>query len=470
MEVGRFASPVHAASPPNDPRLFVVEQAGLVRIAGGGTFLDVSALTQMTGERGLLSIAFAPDYAASGRFYVFLTDRATGALRVLEYRRSADPARADPASGRELLRIPHGDASNHNGGQLQFGRDGMLYVSTGDGGSTPETAQDANSLLGKILRVSPATGAAAPGNPFGTRVWAYGLRNPWRFSFDRATGDMFIGDVGDGQREEIDRLPAGAAGANFGWACIEGTRSTGACPPPAGAVAPIIEHTHADGFSAITGGFVVRDPGLPTLAGRYLYGDLARATLRSALPDGSGGRDEPLSVPAAVSFGEDGCGRVHAVSINGPVYRIQDGSPSACPVAVPTAAAAGGAARHRRPAGSRSRSPACARPPAAATCAWRSAAANAAARPSARACAASAALRPAAARWARTRAASSAPGCPAAPPERYAARSAAAARSASPSRSARRTRRATPAGSRAGPAFAARRPAPQPQLSTLRPV
>ena len=336
VEVGRFASPVHVASPPNDPRLFVVEKAGLVRIAGGGTFLDVSALTESIGERGLLSIAFAPDYDASGRFYVFLTDRATGALRVLEYRRSADPARADPATGRELLRIPHGAASNHNGGQLQFGRDGMLYVSTGDGGSTPETAQDGNSLLGKILRVSPATGAAAPGNPFGTRVWAYGLRNPWRFSFDRATGDMFIGDVGEGQREEIDRLPAGASGANFGWACVEGTRATGTCPPPAGAVAPIVEHTHDEGYSAITGGFVVRDPGLPTLAGRYLYGDLSRATIRSALPDGTGGRDEALSVPALASFGEDGCGRIHAVSINGPVHRIQDGSPSACPVGVTT--------------------------------------------------------------------------------------------------------------------------------------
>jgi glucose/arabinose dehydrogenase len=336
VEVGRFAAPVHAASPPDDPRLFVVEKAGLVRIAGGGTFLDVRALTENVGERGLLSIAFAPDYHASGRFSVFLTDRATGALRVLEYRRSADPGRADPASGRELLRIPHADASNHNGGQLQFGRDGMLYVSTGDGGSTPQTAQDGASLLGKILRIDPLTGAAAAGNPFGTRVWAYGLRNPWRFSFDRATGDMFIGDVGDGQREEIDRLAAGVGGANLGWACVEGTRSTGACPPPAGAVAPIIEHAHADGYTAITGGFVVRDPGLPTLAGRYLYGDLGRATLRSALPDGSGGRDEPLSVPSLVSFGEDGCGRIHAVSISGPVFRLQDGSPSACPVAVTT--------------------------------------------------------------------------------------------------------------------------------------
>ena len=143
-------------------------------------------------------------------------------------------------------------------------------------------------------------------------MWAYGLRNPWRFSFDRATGAMFIGDVGENDVEEIDR---GRAGANYGWSCLEGTEPTAHCPPPAHAVPPIAQHTHADGFHAIVGGYVVRDPGLPTLSGRYLYGDLARSQLRSMLPDGTDGRDEPLRVPSLVSFGEDGRGHVYAVSL-----------------------------------------------------------------------------------------------------------------------------------------------------------
>jgi glucose/arabinose dehydrogenase len=343
VEVGRFSAPVHVASPPDDPRLFVVEKAGVVRIAGGGgVFLDVSSSTESVSERGLLSIAFAPDYAASGLFYVFYTRRADGALRVVEYRRSAaDPNRADPGSARLLLQIPHPMYDNHNGGQLQFGPDGMLYVSTGDGGGSNDpfsNAQNRSSLLGKILRLDPRTGGPAPGNPFGTRVWAYGLRNPWRFSFDRATGALWIGDVGQGAWEEIDVARSG--GINFGWPCREGFHPN----PPGNCTTrgtdPLLEQSHDANWVAITGGYVVRDPGLPTLAGRYLYGDLSRTPLRSVLPSGAGDRDEPLTVPSLVSFGEDGCGRLHAVSLDGPVYRIQDGAASPCagPGSAPPAA------------------------------------------------------------------------------------------------------------------------------------
>jgi hypothetical protein len=320
VKIGDFSQPVYVASPPNDPRVFVVEQGGLVKIVGGGTFLDVSGITSTGEERGLLSIAFPPDYATSGLFYVFLTAAGTGDLKVLEYARSSDPNRANPTARREFLSIPHGPVY-HNGGQLHFGPDGMLYVSTGDGHASTN-AQNVNSLLGKILRLDPRTGAAAAGNPHGP-VWAYGLRNPWRFTFDRATGDMAIADVGAATWEEIDWAPAPGGGRdmNFGWPDCEG-------PDP-------------DAWCAIVGGYVVRDPGLPTLNGRYVYGDYCQTGLRSTIPrTGADNRSEPasLDVPQLSSFGEDACARLYAASLNGPVYRIQDGAATPCTYAPPTAA------------------------------------------------------------------------------------------------------------------------------------
>jgi Glucose / Sorbosone dehydrogenase len=322
VKIGDFTAPVHVASPPQDTRVFVVEQTGTIKIAGGGTFLDLTGPTTNGGERGLLSMAFAPDYATSGRFYVFLTSEPNGDVEVREYQRSAaDPNVADPTLLRTLLDEPH-SATNHNGGQLQFGPDGALYVSIGDNANAAN-AQTTGSPFGKILRIDTATGA--------TQVWSSGLRNPWRFTFDRPTGDLLIGDVGDGSWEEVDwvRAPNAGSGVNFGWPCREGgSPHAGSC---SGAVTePAFSRSHGDGYQAIIGGYVVRDPGLPTLSGRYLYGDAALSSLRSvSLPD-SCDRAEPLPIAALSSFGEDACGRLYAASLDGPVYRIQDGAPTPC--------------------------------------------------------------------------------------------------------------------------------------------
>jgi hypothetical protein len=276
-------------------------------------------------------MAFAPDYATSGRFYVYLTTKPAGEIQIREYRRSAaDPYQADPASARTLAAIPHADAANHNGGQLQFGPDGKLYAGTGDGGGANDQfqhSQDTGSLLGKLLTIDTVNGGAS--------IVSVGLRNPWRFSFDRASGQLVIGDVGQGAVEEVD---AGSA-ANYGWPCKEGTSDTGISRPGCAGVQttpPVLEQTHANGFCSITGGYVVRDPGLPTLNGRYLYGDFCSAPLRSAdLANPASDALVGLSVPSLSSFGQDACGRILVVSLSGPVYRLVDGAPSPCGAAGP---------------------------------------------------------------------------------------------------------------------------------------
>ena len=361
---GTFERPVHVASPPQDPRLFVVEQGGLVRIvdADGGVraepFLDLRTDTLRDhNERGLLSIAFPPDYTESGRFYVYLTAvDPEGELQVREYRRSAtDAYRADAASGRIVLRQAHAQNGNHNGGSMAFGPDGRLWIGTGDGGGANDplrSGQDLTTLLGKLLRIDPL-GPPPADNPFagatdGRRpeIWAYGLRNPWRFSFDRQTGDLVIGDVGQNAREEVDFAPASAGrggGANYGWVCFEGSAANPAAPAGCqapGHVAPVHERLHSSGDCSITGGHVVRDPGLPTLQGRYLYGDVCQARLRSVVlaPGGASGDREETTLPVAQvsSFGEDACGRILATSLgSGRVLRIVDGQPSACAATVP---------------------------------------------------------------------------------------------------------------------------------------
>jgi glucose/arabinose dehydrogenase len=347
-EVGSFDQPVYVTAPPGDrSRVFVVEQGGTIRVVRGGRklarpFLDVRALVTAGGEQGLLSMAFAPDYARSRRFYVNYTAR-SGEQRIVEYRRSAAGAdRADPGSARLVLRYD-GLESNHNGGLLVFGPDRLLYAGTGDGGGANDqhgrrgNAQDLRRLEGKLLRIDPRARGGRPyrvpaSNPFVRRrgargeIYSYGLRNPWRFSFDRATGDLVIGDVGQDQVEEIDYARRGAArGANYGWRPYEGRRRIlpGAAPRR---VAPVLELTHAAGNCSVTGGYVVRDPALRALRGRYVYADFCRGQLRSArLRRGGASGDRALDlrkVDSVSSFGEDARGRVYVVSLTGPVYRL----------------------------------------------------------------------------------------------------------------------------------------------------
>ena len=347
MRVASFREPVYVTGAPGDPsRLFVLERPGRVRLVLNGhaqarPFLDISALVESGGsEQGLLGIAFSPEYARSGLFYVYYTDRANN-IKIVQYRRAAaDANTADQGSARAVLTIDHHRYTNHNGGQLAFGRDGKLYIGVGDGGSEydPEgNGQSTRTPLAKLLRIdpSPSGGYTIPrGNPFAGRagrraeIWAYGLRNPWRFSFDRATGDLVIGDVGQDREEEIDFAAAGTgAGANYGWSVWEGTRreKPGSAPR---AIRPVLVGLHSSGYCAIIGGYVVRDRSLPSLYGRYLFGDNCRPQIESVrLSRGRarGLRATGLSVGSTSSFGEDARGHIYITSLEGPVYRIAPG-------------------------------------------------------------------------------------------------------------------------------------------------
>ena len=338
VPLGSFDQPTYATgAPTDDSRIYVTERRGRVRLLVNGVaqptpFLDLSALTESNGqERGLLSIAFPPDYPSSGRFYVYLTATAPpggsdGEIQVRSYQRSADPNVADPASGRVLLAIRHDEAANHNGGQLQFGPDGKLYLGTGDGGGADNEfghSQDPGSLLGKLIRLDVSPAAPAP------EVLSRGLRNPWRFSF-APDGRIVIGDVGQNAVEEID---VGLA-ADYGWPCREGDQPDRSDPGCAGGgtAPPFLTHTHSgDGFCSITGGYVITDPGLPTLKGRYVYGDYCKGDLYTVdLANAATDADSGLNVPQLSSFGVDACGRILVASLAGTVYRLLDGAPSGC--------------------------------------------------------------------------------------------------------------------------------------------
>ena len=345
QRIGTFRDPVYVTAPPGDRRrVFVVEQSGRIMLLLGGKrvsrpFLNLSGEVTAGGEQGLLSMAFAPDYASSGRFYVYFTDR-SGDQRVQEFRRSSgSPNRADVSTRRQVMSMAD-PYPNHNGGLLLFGPDGLLYIGTGDGGSAgdPENrAQNLESLLGKILRIDPRADSTSAyrvpsSNPFVGRagrdeIYTYGLRNPWRFSFDRRNGNLYIGDVGQDAMEEIDFARRGGARArNYGWSCFEGRRrfdDSRSCP---GATPPILQYARSGGNCSVTGGVVVRDPGLPALAGRYVYGDYCAGRIRSFRVRGgraTGDRVQPLRVDQLSSFGEDARGRVYATSLTGPVYRLR---------------------------------------------------------------------------------------------------------------------------------------------------
>jgi glucose/arabinose dehydrogenase len=370
VPVARFSQPVGVVAAPGDrARLFVVERAGRIverRGRSQTTFADLTDRVKADGyEQGLLGLAFAPDYATSGKLYVFYTARppagaivrSNGSDLVVSELRRAGADRADTGSERVLLRIPHRGDEYENGGQLRFGPDGRLWIGTGDGGgdndafgnaqrldpATADADQGRDARLGKILRIDATPGDGCGGactipsdNPnFAQReVWAYGLRNPWRFSFDRQTGDLVIADVGNRSFEELDVAPAPGRGkgANFGWPFWEGSaRVAGSAEPAAGCcTGPAVTRAHAapDDYDAIIGGVVVRDPGLPALQGRFLYAGLGRGAIQAVrLAGGRAAEDRAtgLAMPGITSFGEDGCGRVYVTTLGGALYRLSQG-------------------------------------------------------------------------------------------------------------------------------------------------
>ncbi|MSX02156.1 MAG: glucose dehydrogenase [Actinobacteria bacterium] len=350
VDVGTFSKPLYLTSPPTDKRrVMVVEQAGRIMVVRDGRkrsvpFLDIRSRVRSGGEQGLLGLAFAPDYARSGLFYVYFT-RTDGRQEIAEFRRLTSE-RARSSSYRSVLIMDDAE-SNHNGGDIAFGSDKMLYVGTGDGGGggdnhgTIGNAQDLGSLLGKMLRIDPRRSASRAysvprSNPFlgtpGARpeIYAYGLRNPWRWSFDRSNGNLVIGDVGQSDVEEIDYLSRAAArGANFGWRVREGNQQYGS-GSLSGAVEPVITHTHDSGWCSITGGYVVRDPALTALRGLYVYGDFCMGKIYSAKLDASGATgDQAVAglprINVLSSFGEDARGRIYVVSLGGAVRRLAAG-------------------------------------------------------------------------------------------------------------------------------------------------
>ena len=339
VQVAAAAQPVAMAVRPGERTIYLVEQVGRVRALRGGRLdpdpvLDISDQVTAGGEQGLLGLAFAPD----GRhLYLDYTDRA-GDSRIVEF--AMRGGRADAGSQRELLKVDQPYA-NHNGGQLAFGPDRRLYIAFGDGGGAgdPEgNGQSLGSLLGKILRIDPRPEGGRPyrvpsDNPFvgraGARpeIWAYGLRNPWRFSFDPATGDMWIGDVGQNRWEEIDHQPAGAGGRNYGWDRREG-RHEFEGDRPAGAVEPVIEYGREGGACTVIGGSVYRGARIPGLRGAYVFGDFCAGWVRAARVSGDGvaeQRDLGLQVPNLTSFGVGPDGELYAMSLSGPIYRLAPG-------------------------------------------------------------------------------------------------------------------------------------------------
>jgi len=346
QEVAGVVFPLYLTSPLGDSRLFIVEKGGVIRIVKDGSllpspFLDLSSKVSGGPEQGLLGLAFDPGYATNGRFIVHYTD-VSGNTTLSAYRVSAtDPDQADPATETILLTVEQ-PFPNHNGGQILFGPDGMLYLGLGDGGSGGDPGgrgQSLADLLGDILRLDVSSGTSytvPPDNPFvgqtGPRpeVWSYGLRNPWRFSFDAATGDLYIGDVGQNVWEEVDVVAAAAGagrGANFGWNVTEG-RHCYASPgcDTSQFTMPVLEYSHAQGCS-ISGGYVYRGAAIPALQGHYFYADFCSGWVRSfRMQDGQA--VEPYQWPtlapggSVTSFGQDAAGELYIMIAEGRVFRI----------------------------------------------------------------------------------------------------------------------------------------------------
>jgi glucose/arabinose dehydrogenase len=329
VSVAKFDAPVYATAAPGQPgSLYVVEQAGKIVVLKDGRtrstpFLDIRPIVLSGGEQGLLSVAFDPAYAKTHRFYVDYTDR-SGDTHVVQYR--SNGTSAIPSSAKQLLFVKD-FADNHNGGQLQFGPDGLLYWGNGDGGGGGDpqhNGQNLNRPFAKIMRID--VNAAKPR----WKLVAFGLRNPWRFSFDRKTGDLYVGDVGQGDWEEIDYLRRGAGLANFGWNRYEGRHiyendtqllSTGTYHQP------VAEYSHSSGGCSVTGGYVYRGSQVPAAAGRYFYGDYCSGTVWSLKIAGgraTGARQEEFSIKGLSSFGEDSAGELYLMSVSsGDLYRLR---------------------------------------------------------------------------------------------------------------------------------------------------
>ncbi|WP_147417611.1 PQQ-dependent sugar dehydrogenase [Sphingomonas cavernae] len=356
-----FSQPLYAVGVPGGrDRLFIVERTGQIRIMtpstgaiAGAPFLDVGGQISTDGERGLLGLALAPNFQQSGTAYVYLTNPA-GTIEIRRYRTiTGNSDRLDPTSADIILSIPHPTFSNHNGGWIDFGPDGFLYVATGDGGGANDpgaNSQNRASLLGKMLRIDvnrddfPSDDArdyAIPaGNPFASEIWAYGLRNPFRNSFDRVTGNLWIGDVGQGAIEEIDLMRASDAGANFGWPLFEGTMAL-AGQPGTGLTFPVTEYSHGTGArqgNSVTGGYVYRGP-VEALQGLYIFGDFIRGAMWSVpISQLTPGTTRPSSsftvrtqdfapqtgsINNIASFGQDQNGNLYIVDFDGEIFVIE---------------------------------------------------------------------------------------------------------------------------------------------------
>ncbi len=341
--VAMVDDPTAFATRAGDSTLYVNEQVGRVRAVRDGALdpqpvLDITDQVGSGGERGLLGLAFAPD---GEEMYVYYTNR-DGDIRIDEYAMSGNSVNA--GSRRQVLAVDHPPASNHNGGQLSFGPDGMLYAGLGDGGAAGDAgpghveggnAQSLDTMLGKILRIDPTPSAGRPytipsDNPFANggglpEIWAYGLRNPWRFSWDRKTGDMWIADVGQNEWEEVDFVPAGrGAGANYGWNRLEGTHQFSGSAPD-GAVSPIFEYSHESGGCSISGGYVYRGTKIPALVGDYVFTDYCDSTIRALRErDGklAGQRDLGVKANQVTAFGQDQNGELYVLSQGDGLQRI----------------------------------------------------------------------------------------------------------------------------------------------------
>lgn len=338
----RFRSPVYLTSPGGDSRLFVVEQAGRIRIVKDGKtveepFLDISERVRSGGEQGLLSMAFHPEYKTNGQFFVNFTDR-QGDTRVERFRVSSNPDRADESSSKLVIGIDQ-PYSNHNGGLVMFGPDGMLYIGMGDGGSGGDphrNGQNRTVLLGKILRLDVTRGdpySIPQGNPYAggsagrPEIWAIGMRNPWRFAFDRSAGLLYVADVGQNEYEEIDVEPMTRAGLNYGWNIMEADHCyrNDSCDR-GGLVLPKVTFDHSGGACSVTGGFVYRGRAVPSLAGHYFYSDYCAGWIRSfRFANGAVSERTTWNVPDlghVVSFGEDASAELYILTESGRVMKI----------------------------------------------------------------------------------------------------------------------------------------------------